>query len=297
MLVSEILNKNRPTFSFEFFPPKNAEASEELYQSIRMLAPLEPSFVTITYGAGGTTRELTRDLVMRLQRDNQLTVVSHLTAINATKDDIYSILQKYHDNNVMNIMALRGDPPRGATTFVPCENGFCNAADMVGFIKNKFPDLCVGVAGYPEGHPESRNRLVEMDHLKEKVDAGADYIITQLFFDNHDFFDYKERCELAGIRVPILPGILPITSHKSMMRMSDLAAGVRFPARLLKALSRTEDDETFARVGVHWATQQVLDLLHNDVRGVHFYTFNKSRYTLSIYDSLGLRTISKPFQS
>jgi methylenetetrahydrofolate reductase (NADPH) len=294
MLVSDIFKKIRPTFSFEFFPPKSRQASEELYQTINALVPLAPSFVTITYGAGGTTRELTRDLVIRLQSDNKLTVVSHLTAISAARGEIYQILQKYQENNVMNIMALRGDPPLGATTFIPCENGFCHAAEMVAFIKTNFPDMCVGVAGFPEGHPESRNRILEMDYLKEKIDAGADYIVTQLFFDNRDYYDFVERCALVGIKVPIIPGILPITSHKSMMRMSDLAAGTRFPARLLKALSRADDDETFAKVGVHWATQQVLDLLHNDVEGVHFYTFNKSRYTLSIYDSLGLRNLSKP---
>jgi methylenetetrahydrofolate reductase (NADPH) len=294
MLVSEILNKTRPTFSFEFFPPKSREASEELYQTINALVPLEPSFVTITYGAGGTTRELTRDLVIRLGQDNKLTVVSHLTAVNAPKDEIFQILQKYRENHVVNIMALRGDPPKGVSTFVPCENGFCHAAEMVSFIKSNFPEMCVGVAGFPEGHPESRNRLLEMDYLKAKIDAGADYIVTQLFFDNRDYYDYFERCELAGIHVPIIPGILPITSRKSMNHMSDLAAGTRYPARLIKALSRAEDDNTFAKVGVHWATQQVLDLLHNDVVGIHFYTFNKSRYTLSIYDSLGLRNLSKP---
>jgi len=294
MRVSDIFKKIRPTFSFEFFPPKSQEASEELYHTINALEPLGPSYVTITYGAGGTTRELTRDLVIRLQGDNKLTVVSHLTAISAAKDDIFQILQKYQENNVVNIMALRGDPPKGATTFVPCENGFCHAAEMVSFIKTNFPTMCVGVAGFPEGHPESRNRILEMDYLKAKVDAGADYIVTQLFFDNRDYYDFIERCDLAGIRVPIIPGILPIASRKSMMHMANLAAGTRYPARLLKALSRADNDDTFAKVGVHWATQQVLDLLHNDVAGVHFYTFNKSRYTLSIYDSLGLRSLSKP---
>jgi methylenetetrahydrofolate reductase (NADPH) len=294
MLVSDILKKIRPTFSFEFFPPKNREASEELYHTINALVPLEPSFITITYGAGGTTRELTRDLVIRLQSDNKLVVVSHLTAVSASKSEIFNILQKYQDNQVFNIMALRGDPPMGVSTFVPCEDGFCHASEMVTFIKANFPKMSVGIAGFPEGHPESRNRILEMDYLKAKVDAGADYIVTQLFFDNRDYFDFIERCELAGIKIPIIPGILPITSRKSMMRMSDLAAGIRFPSHLLKALFRADDDETFAKVGVHWATQQVLDLLHNDVPGIHFYTFNKSRFTLSIYDSLGLRKLSKP---
>ena len=294
MLVSDIFKKIRPTFSFEFFPPKNQTTSDELYNTIRSLGPLDPSFVTITYGAGGTTRELTRDLVIRLQRDNKLTVVSHLTAISAPKSEIRHILQKYRENNVVNIMALRGDPPLAGTTFIPCEDGFCHAAEMVAFVKTNFPEMCVGVAGFPEGHPESRNRILEMEYLKAKVDAGASYILTQLFFDNRDYYDFIERCALAGIKVPIIPGILPITSLKSMMRMSDLAAGTRFPAKLLKALSRAEDDEAFSKVGVHWATQQVLDLLHNDVDGIHFYTFNKSRFTLSIYDSLGLRNLSKP---
>lgn len=182
-------------------------------------------------------------------------------------------------------MALRGDFPKN----MPIVKGdFPYAADLVSFIKKNFSDIGVGVAGFPEGHPEMPNRLKEMEYLKKKVDAGADYICTQLFFDNRDFYDYRERCELAGIKIPILAGIMPITSRKSMERMAELALGSRYPARLLKALLRAEDDELFEKVGIHWATEQVRDLIDNNVRGVHFYTLNRSKAALKIYDSLGV---------
>ncbi|HSH14231.1 MAG TPA: methylenetetrahydrofolate reductase, partial [Desulfurivibrionaceae bacterium] len=182
---------------------------------------------------------------------------------------------------------LRGDQPR-ATTDRQEPGGFTHAADLVAFIKELFPEMCVGVAGFPEGHPETPNRLAEIDFLKAKVDAGADYIVTQLFFDNRDFYDFCERCELAGIRVPILAGIMPITTRQGMTRMAELAGGARLPARLLKAVARARDDDFVENVGIHWATEQVRDLLDHKVRGVHFYTLNSSRATLKIYDALGV---------
>lgn len=288
MKISTLLAATRTTFSFEFSPPRTEQASEELYNTLQDLIPLEPSFVSITYGAGGSTRELTRGLVTRLVKESKLNVVSHLTCVNATRAEIRGIVASLRDEGVENIMALRGDPPKGSGMFVPTENGFATGGELVGFLKKEFPDLCVGVAGYPEGHPETRNRLQEMDYFKMKIDQGADYICTQLFFDNHDFYDFCDRCELAGIRIPIIAGIMPITSRKSLLRMADLAAGAHYPARLLKALSRVEDDEGFEKVGTHWATEQVLDLLDKGVKGIHFYTLNKSRATVSIYRALGV---------
>ena len=285
--ISELLAIQR-TFSFEFFPPKTEKASEELFKSIQDLIPLEPSFVTITYGAGGSTRQLTQDLVIRLKNETCSTVAAHLTCVNHSRGEILSILEKYHDNGIENIMALRGDPPAGQMTFIPYEDGFRYAADLVGFIKKNCSEMCIGVAGYPEGHPETPNRLKEIDFLKAKVDQGADFITTQLFFDNREFYDFCERCELAGIHLPVIPGIMPIISRKTMIRVAETALGAKYPARFIKALSRTQDDEQFAKVGAHWATQQVLDLLDKGVRGIHFYTLNKSRTTLQIYDSLGL---------
>jgi methylenetetrahydrofolate reductase (NADPH) len=160
----------------------------------------------------------------------------------------------------------------------------------VAFVRSRHSDMGIGVGGYPEGHPETPNRLREIELLKAKVDAGADYVCTQLFFDNRDYYDFRERCELAGMTVPVLPGIMPILSRKSMVAMADKAGGVRYPARLLKALARAQDDEGFAKVGMHWATEQVLDLLDHDVRGVHFYTLNRSRATLQIYETLGVNS-------
>jgi methylenetetrahydrofolate reductase (NADPH) len=214
--------------------------------------------------------------------------VSHLTCVGSTSNEIRDILGTYHEGGIRNIMALRGDPPLGTDRFEAVPGGFANATALVRFIRREFPDMGVGVAGYPEGHPETPNRLKEIEYLKAKVDEGADYVITQLFFDNNDYYDFVERCELAGIAVPIVPGIMPILSRRSMEIMSEKAAGVRYPARLLRALARATDDDGFAKVGIHWATQQVLDLLDHNVAGVHFYTLNRSRATLQIYDSLGV---------
>ncbi|MBN1576109.1 MAG: methylenetetrahydrofolate reductase [NAD(P)H] [Chitinispirillaceae bacterium] len=288
MHIAEILGNNRISFSFEFFPPRNQAASQQLFASIAELVRLKPSYVSVTYGAGGSTRELTHELVMRISRETDLTVVSHLTCIGASRDEIGDILQTYWLNGIRNILALRGDPPRNSAGFVQHPYGFAYAADQVAFIRERFPEMGIGVAGFPEGHPETPNRLIELDNLKRKVDAGADYICTQLFFDNRDFYDFRERCELTGITVPILAGIMPVTTRKGMKRMAELALGSRFPARLLRALARAEDDDHFEKVGIHWATEQVRDLIDNGVRGIHFYTLNRSRPTLRIYDALGV---------
>ncbi len=290
MHIADILKQDRKAFSFEFFPPKTEKGAAQLYQTISSLIPLEPSYVSVTYGAGGSTRELTHELVVKLQKESGLTVVSHLTCVGATRDDIAGVLETYHASGIRNIMALRGDPPQGQSRFEPTPGGFTTATELVAFVRQRFADMGIGVAGYPEGHPDTPNRLKEIEYLKAKVDAGADYVCTQLFFDNHDYFDFCERCEIAGIRVPIVPGIMPILSRKSMTVMADKAAGVHYPARLQKALGRAQDDESFAKVGMHWATQQVLDLLDHEVRGIHFYTFNRAEATLRIYDSLGVNS-------
>jgi len=231
---------------------------------------------------------LTHDLVLRIHEETNLTVVSHLTCIGSTCDEIQGILKKYSGRGIQNIMALRGDRPKD----LPFPSGpdcFPYASDLIAYVRKHFPDLSIGVAGYPEGHPETPNRLKEIENLKRKIDTGADYICTQLFFNNDDFYDFCERCEIAGIHVPILAGIMPITSRRNLIRMAELASGMHYPARLLKALERAHDDRDFEKVGNHWATQQVLDLLDNKVKGIHFYTLNQSRATLQIYDSLCLK--------
>ena len=270
---------------------------ESLYGIIRELEVYQPHFVSVTYGAGGSTRELTHDLVERIKRTTSLDPVPHLTCVCHTDAEIAGILERYAQAGVSNILSLGGDAPKGLQ-YRKADDHFQHAVDLVKFIR-KFNESAhhsdrrgfgIGVAGFPEGHPATPNRLLEMDYLKQKVDAGADYIVTQLFFDNRDFLDFRDRCELAGINVPIVAGIMPITSLGGMKRMAELAAGARFPARLLRALQRCQDDpESVARVGIHHASEQCHDLLEHKVRGIHFYTLNRSDATRQIFDSLGLR--------
>ena len=289
MHITKIFKSHTIAYSFELFPPKSKEAAEQLFATITDLSPLELAYVSVTYGAGGSTRDLTHDLVVRIQRETDLTVVSHLTCVGSTKDEIKSILDTYAESGIENILALRGDPPKGKA-FEPVPGGFGYAAELVAFIRKHYPQMGIGVAGYPEGHPETPNRLLEMDYLKAKVDAGAEYVCTQLFFDNHAFYDFSERCELAGIRVPIVAGIAPVTSVKLMERMAEVSAGTLFPARFIKALRRAENEDYMKKVGIHWATEQVRDLIDHNVSGIHLYTLNKSNATRQIYDSLGVTT-------
>ena len=291
MHIREIFEAHRTTFSFEFFPPKTDKASEKLFETIVQLQQLRPSFVSVTYGAGGSTRERTHDLVVRIQRDTNLTAVSHLTCVCHTEQELAGILDRYAASGIENILALGGDPPRDLANYDRGRDAFQHAEDLVRFIKAHGPRAFgIGVAGFPEGHPGTPNRLKEMEYLKRKVDAGADYLCTQLFFHNDDFYDFRERCEMAGIRVPIVAGIMPVGSREGMTRMAELALGARFPARLLRAVDRCGDDpEAVAKVGIHWATEQCRDLLDNHVRGIHFYTLNSSDATRRIYENLGVK--------
>jgi methylenetetrahydrofolate reductase (NADPH) len=296
MHIRDIFRDQAPTCSFEFFPPKTEKGAEALFRTIQALEPLEPSFVSVTYGAGGSTRELTHDLVVRIREATRLVSIPHLTCVCHSERDISQILERYALAGVSNILALGGDPPRDRIDHDRSRDTFRHAADLVAYIR-KFNErglhtdprgFGIGVAGFPEGHPATPNRLEELDRLKAKVDAGADYVCTQLFFDNRDFYDFCERCELAGIRVPIVAGIMPVTSLEGMRRMAELALGARFPAALLRAIARCSDASSVERVGVHWATEQCRDLIDHGVAGIHFYTLNKSRATLEIYRNLGL---------
>ncbi|MDY0131653.1 MAG: methylenetetrahydrofolate reductase [NAD(P)H] [Desulforegulaceae bacterium] len=292
MLVKDILNSVKTSFSFEFFPPKTEKGFENLFKNISELKKLEPSYVSVTYGAGGTTRNRTHNLVERINKETGITVVSHLTCVGASKDEIREILENYSEIGINNILALRGDAPDINSGWEPHPQGFHYAFELVDFIKKNFPQMCVGVAGFPEGHPETPNRILEMDHLKKKIDCGADYIVTQLFFDNRDFYDFCDRCLFYKIEVPVIAGIMPVLTKTGMYRMAELAAGARFPASLLKAVERAKDDEGVANIGIHWATEQVRDLIDNKVRGIHFYTLNKSPATVKIYHSLGAENSS-----
>jgi methylenetetrahydrofolate reductase (NADPH) len=290
MLVKDILTSKKTCISYEFFPPKVEENGDRLFQTIADLIPLDPAYVSVTYGAGGSTRDRTHELLVRIRQETDLTVVSHLTCVGSSRNDIHAILSKYSGHGIENILALRGDLPKGQTEWEQPQDGFAYASDLVTYIKKHFPQMGIGVAGFPEGHPETPNRLKEIDYLRQKVDAGADYIVTQLFFDNRDFYDFCERCELADITVPIIAGIMPITTRNSMVRMAELAAGARIPARLLKAVERAGTDEYVERMGVHWAAEQFRDLIDNNVRGIHLYTLNSSTATLRIYKSLGIQS-------
>lgn len=289
MHIKKILDNTNITFSFEFFPPRTKQGWENIFHTIADLSPLKPSWVSVTYGAGGSTRSNTHDLIVKIKKQTNLSVVSHLTCVGSSRDETLSILEKYHDNGIENILALKGDPPDNMAEWTPHKDGFAHASDLVSFIKKHFPDMSIGVAGFPEGHPDTPNRLKEIEHLKQKVDAGADYIMTQLFFDNHDFYDFCERCEIAGINVPIIAGIMPILTKNGMIRMASLAAGARIPAPLLRMVDRAVNDEYVAKVGVHWATEQVRDLIDHKVQGVHFYTLNNAKATLMIYEFLGVQ--------
>lgn len=297
MHIQDIISKPGPSLSFEFFPPRTKETWDSLYQTIAELQEFSPSFVSVTYGAGGTTRDLTHDLVLRIKETTPIPPVPHLTCIGHTKAEIDTILSRYAEAGVGNILALRGDPPANDLNYNRSGDDFQYASDLVAFIKEfnkagRHPDprgFGIGVAGFPEGHPSTPNRVKEMDYLKAKVDAGADYICTQLFFDNHDFLDYRERCEIEGVHIPIIAGIMPVTSLGGMKRMAELAAGARYPAKLLQALKRAGDNpESVERVGIHYASQQCLELLNADITGIHFYTLNKSKATREIYANLGL---------
>jgi methylenetetrahydrofolate reductase (NADPH) len=236
--------------------------------------------------------------VVRIKETTSCDPVPHLTSVCHQEQEIRAVLERYAAHGISNLHALGGDVPRDRPDHDRSRDAFRYAAELVRFIKafnaeGMHPDprgFGIGVAGHPEGHPATPNRLLEMDHLMAKVDAGADYIVTQLFFDNHDFYDFCERCELAGIRVPILAGIMPVTSSKGLTRMAELALGARFPARLLRAVARCEGDEEYVRrVGIHWATEQCRDLLDHGVRGIHFYTFNRATATREIYANLGVK--------
>ncbi len=301
MHILDIFARDPITFSFEFFPPKTDQASEQLFANIAELQELRPSFVSVTYGAGGSTRERTHDLIVRIQKETSLTAISHLTCVCHGKEELEGILQRYATSGIDNILALRGDPPRDRPNYDRGQDAFQFAEQLVEFLRGlSVPSdsrgFGIGVAGFPEGHPECPNRLRELDYLKQKVDAGADYICTQLFFDNRDFYDFRERCDLAGIRVPILAGIMPVASRGGLSRMCDLALGARVPAPLLRAIERCKDEVSASKVGIHWATEQCRDLLDHQVRGIHFYTLNRSDATRQIYANLGV-TDSDGFRS
>ena len=285
MQMREILNRDQTIFGFEFFPPKTDSGWAGLTDRLHKFEALEPSFVSVTYGAGGSTRVKTHDLVCHIAHKTTLDPIPHLTCVGHSEGEISQILQMYVDAGIDNILALRGDRPNEGD----CTSDFAYAADLITYIHSfEGGSFGVGVAGFPEGHPETPNRLVQMDHLKAKVDCGAVWICSQLFFDNAAFYDWLERCDLAGITTPTLAGIMPIQSITGMRRMAELAGGTNFPAKLQKRLYKFQDDaDAVRKIGTSWAAEQCADLLDHNVRGIHFYTMNQSTATEEIYSSLG----------
>jgi len=301
MHFEDIRQRDDRTISFEFFPPASSKALESLRARLADFISLAPSFVSVTYGAGGSTRERTHDLVVELQGSGQVDPIPHLTCVQQTGDEVQEILERYASSGVSNLLALRGDRPAGDDEYEPSDDEYSYAIDLVKHIcrfndSGLHPDsrgFGIGVAGFPEGHPETPNRLKQLGFLKEKVDAGAHWVTTQLFFDNAAFYDWRERCDLIGIHVPLVAGIMPITSIKSLHRMADLAAGTNFPARLQRQIYKHQDDpQAVQEVGIEWAVEQCQGLIEQDTAGIHFYTLNNSDATMRIFRSLGFKDAS-----
>ncbi|MDB5295866.1 MAG: methylenetetrahydrofolate reductase [Phycisphaerales bacterium] len=281
MRIDQLLGRGQPAISFEFFPPKTDAGFNQLLATVEELRPLEPSYVSVTYGAGGSTREKTVDLTVRIQRDLGIRSMAHLTCVGHTADELGGILDDLWAGGVRNVLALRGDPPAGAATFTKTEGGFAYADELAAFAAARH-DFCVAVAGYPEGHPQCLNRTRDLENLKRKVDAGGRLVITQLFFDNAEFYRFRDEAERAGIKVPEVAGIMPITNVSQIKRFIGMC-GAKIPHPLLTRLESLEQDpESVYRAGIDHATEQCADLLKQQVAGLHYYTLNKSKATADI---------------
>jgi methylenetetrahydrofolate reductase (NADPH) len=286
MHIRDLLKTGRPSLSFEFFPPKDDIGFWDLYKTIESLKPLAPTYVSVTYGAGGGTRRKTIDLVTRIKTDIGIEPMAHLTCVGSPGEELGHILDELTRNNIHNVLALRGDPPQGQTAFTPHPGGFRYASELVSFIRTRHSEVCVGGACYPEGHPEAESKARDLENLKRKVDAGVDFLITQLFFDNTDFLSFRERAVQAGIDVPILAGIMPILSVKQTKRFTQMC-GARIPTDLLQRIEAVEDDaEAVRQIGTYHAAEQCRKLLDENVAGIHFYTLNRSTATRVIYQMI-----------
>jgi methylenetetrahydrofolate reductase (NADPH) len=276
--------------SFEFFPPKTEQMEETLWRSIERLAPLSPSFVSVTYGAGGSTRERTHATVKRILAETPLKPAAHLTCVGASKAEVDAVVDSYADLGVKHIVALRGDPVAGiGTPYIPHPEGYGHAADLIAGIKRRHPGIEVSASAYVERHPESRDWMVEIDNIKRKVDAGADRLITQFFFDNDHYHRFIERARAAGINVPVVPGIVPVINFTQTAKFA-AKAGAQVPPWLAQRFEGLEDDpSTRQLVAAAVASEQVLDLVDRGVTNFHFYTMNRADLVYAICHLLGLR--------
>jgi methylenetetrahydrofolate reductase (NADPH) len=280
--ISQLFAQNRPLRSLEFFPPKDDEGVANLKAAAVVLKRIQPDFVSVTYGAGGSTRERTAQVSALLKDECGYTVMPHLTCVGSTRDEVAALADKIYAAGFRNIMALRGDPPKGQTTFEPYRDGLRYAADLVTLLKSRHADFCLGVAGYPECHPESPSLEADLANLKRKVDAGADFVTTQLFFDNAVFYRFVDRCRSSGIRVPIVPGIMPVLSLKQVQRFTQLC-GATIPEKLIKRLEAAGDmADAVEAVGIDWALMQIRDLVANGAPGYHLYILNRAKSAVAL---------------
>ena len=285
MKIRNRLNPSKPCFSFEFFPPRTPEGEANLWATLEDLRALEPGFVSVTYGAGGSSRDKTVELVTHIKERTGIETMAHLTCVGHTRDELKHVLDTLAAARLENVLPLRGDPPAGQKSFEPVPGGFRWASELVEFIRSEW-DFCLGAAGYPEGHVETPSRDQDLKNLKTKVDAGCDFVITQLFFDNAFYFDFVERARRVGVNVPIVPGIMPITNYEQLGRFVRLC-GATVPMRLQLELEKVKDDpQAVAALGVAHATVQCMELLARGVPGIHFYTLNKSPATRMIVSAL-----------
>ncbi len=285
MKIRDLFRSQAQTFSFEFFPPKTKEDADELFARARELKPLGPSFISVTYGAGGSTRRNTIDLVCRFQAELGMLGMAHLTCVGHSQAELREVLIELKDRGIENVMCLRGDPPRGQTSFVPAPDGFSHAFELVRLARS-LDDFCLGVAGYPEAHPECPDKQLDLEHLRAKVECGADFVTTQLFFDSRDYFDFCERARRIGIRQRIIPGLMPITNYRQIVRFTQMC-GATIPPALHERLEPMADDpQAVLEVGVDWAWRQCEQLLAGGAPGIHFYTMNRSLATQRIFERL-----------
>lgn len=287
MKIRELLRKNEFSLSFEIFPPKREGNLDELYAAVGELLPYRPHFISVTYGAGGSTRHKTVEISDHIKKTMNQEVLAHLTCVESTRNDIHQILGELADRGIENILALRGDPPKGEELFVRPEGGFGYANELVAFIR-ELKQFCIGVAGYPEGHPEAPSLEKDLVNLKRKVDAGADFVITQLFFINDHYYAFRERALREGIAVPLIPGVFPIFNFKQIARMATLC-GAEIPARLFEKLDRVSDKpEEVEKYGIEYALLQTDDLLANEIPGIHYYSMNRSDHIIRILKDLSI---------
>lgn len=288
MTIAAAYGPDKLGLSFELFPPKTDKGEQALLAHVERLMAFKPSYVTCTYGAGGSTQDKTLQIVSRVRRDFGVAVATHLTCVGATADELREYLGEAQAAGVQNVVALRGDPPQGAERFEQTAGGFAYANELVAMIRSDFPDLGIAVAGYPEVHQEAPSREADLENLKRKVDAGADAVITQLFYDNDDFFRFRDDCQRLGVEVPIVPGLLPITNTAQIKRITSLC-GARLPAGLVEKLEAAGvDDQAQFEAGVEIATAQTVELIEQGVPGIHYYVLNKSEAASRVLQSVNL---------